>query len=51
LSDDAVTASLQSEGIAIQRRTVAKYREALGIAGSAQRRRDQKLKATLALRG
>ncbi|WP_336760322.1 RNA polymerase factor sigma-54 [Asaia sp. VD9] len=51
LSDDAVTASLQSEGIAIQRRTVAKYREALGIAGSAQRRRDQKLKATLTLRG
>ncbi|GBQ92795.1 RNA polymerase factor sigma-54 [Asaia krungthepensis] len=51
LSDDAVTATLQADGIAIQRRTVAKYREALGIAGSAQRRRDYRMKATLAARG
>ncbi|NVN04207.1 RNA polymerase factor sigma-54 [Asaia spathodeae] len=48
LSDDAITQKLQEAGLAIQRRTVAKYREALGIAGSAQRRRDQKLKAHLA---
>ncbi|WP_438382760.1 RNA polymerase factor sigma-54 [Asaia sp. BMEF1] len=48
LSDDAVTQRLQEAGLGIQRRTVAKYREALGIAGSAQRRRDHKLKAHLA---
>lgn len=48
LSDDAVTQRLQEVGLSIQRRTVAKYREALGIAGSAQRRRDRKLKAHLA---
>ena len=42
LSDDAVAALLQKEGIDIARRTVAKYREALRIPGSAQRRRDKK---------
>jgi len=39
LSDDALTAALQREGVAIMRRTVAKYREGMGIANSAQRRR------------
>ncbi|GEL01452.1 RNA polymerase sigma-54 factor 1 [Swaminathania salitolerans] len=42
LSDEDVTRTLQASGIAIQRRTVAKYREALGIPGSARRRRDRK---------
>jgi RNA polymerase sigma-54 factor len=41
LSDDAVAAALQKEGIDIARRTVAKYREALRIPGSAQRRREK----------
>lgn len=41
LSDDAVAALLQKEGIDIARRTVAKYREALRIPGSTQRRRDK----------
>ncbi|HUW80535.1 MAG TPA: RNA polymerase factor sigma-54 [Acidocella sp.] len=41
LSDDAVAAILQKEGIDIARRTVAKYREALRIPGSAQRKREK----------
>jgi RNA polymerase sigma-54 factor len=41
LSDDAVASLLQKEGIDIARRTVAKYREALRIPGSAQRRREK----------
>ncbi len=41
LSDDAVASLLQKEGIDIARRTVAKYREALRIPGSAQRKRDK----------
>lgn len=41
LSDDAIAALLQSEGIDIARRTVAKYREALRIPGSAQRKREK----------
>jgi len=48
LSDDALTRALQDEGHVIQRRTVAKYREALGIASSAQRRREFRLRAHLA---
>ncbi|MBS1102598.1 RNA polymerase factor sigma-54 [Gluconobacter sp. Dm-62] len=39
LSDDALTTLLQQEGFSIQRRTVAKYREGLGIAKSSQRKR------------
>lgn len=39
LSDDAIVARLEGDGIAIARRTVAKYRNALGIASSAERRR------------
>ena len=41
LSDDAIAALLQKEGIDIARRTVAKYREALRIPGSAQRKREK----------
>ncbi len=39
LSDDQIVKHLSDDGIAIARRTVAKYREALGIASSMQRRR------------
>jgi RNA polymerase sigma-54 factor len=41
LSDDAVARILKKEGIDIARRTVAKYREALRIPGSAQRKREK----------
>ncbi len=40
LSDDAIVAALKREGIEIARRTVAKYRESLGILSSVQRRRE-----------
>ncbi len=43
LSDEALAKILQKEGIDIARRTVAKYREAMRIPGSAQRRRDKGL--------
>ncbi|HCS23642.1 MAG TPA: RNA polymerase sigma-54 factor, partial [Rhodospirillaceae bacterium] len=39
LSDDDLMASLKAEGIDIARRTVAKYREAMKIPSSVQRRR------------
>ncbi len=45
LSDDALAKLLQKEGIDIARRTVAKYREAMRIPGSAQRKRDKGLSA------
>ncbi|MEM7567216.1 MAG: RNA polymerase sigma-54 factor, partial [Pseudomonadota bacterium] len=45
LSDDALTQRLQAEGTEIARRTVAKYREALGVASSSRRRRAAKLGA------
>jgi RNA polymerase sigma-54 factor len=41
LSDDAVVAALRDEGVDIARRTVAKYREALRIPNSVQRRREK----------
>ncbi|MGQ0484279.1 MAG: RNA polymerase factor sigma-54 [Hyphomicrobiales bacterium] len=40
LSDDAIVAMLQQAGVDIARRTVAKYRESLGISSSIQRRRE-----------
>ncbi len=43
LSDDALVTKLKAEGIDIARRTIAKYREALGIPSSVQRRREKKL--------
>ena len=42
LSDDTIVAVLQREGIDIARRTVAKYREALRIPSSVQRRREKR---------
>lgn len=42
LSDDALVEVLQKEGIDIARRTVAKYREGMGIGSSVQRRRQKK---------
>jgi len=41
LSDDKIVDILRREGIDIARRTVAKYREAMGIASSVQRRREK----------
>ncbi|WP_061935296.1 RNA polymerase factor sigma-54 [Aureimonas sp. AU22] len=42
LSDDDIAARLQGDGVELARRTVAKYREALGIPSSVQRRREFK---------
>ena len=44
LSDDDIVAALRGEGVDIARRTVAKYRESLGILSSVQRRREARLK-------
>ena len=41
LSDDKIVDILKVEGIAVARRTVAKYRDSLGIASSVQRRREK----------
>ncbi len=43
LSDQALVESLAARGVLLARRTVAKYREQLGIPGSAQRRRMQRM--------
>ncbi|CAA7612601.1 RNA polymerase factor sigma-54 [Magnetospirillum sp. SS-4] len=43
LSDDQIVVALKADGIDIARRTVAKYREAMGIASSVQRRREKAL--------
>jgi len=43
LSDDQLVERLKGEGIDIARRTIAKYREAMRIPSSVQRRRDKKL--------
>ncbi|RPF71223.1 RNA polymerase factor sigma-54 [Aurantiacibacter spongiae] len=45
LSDDALVDLLKAEGFDLARRTVAKYREAIGIGSSVQRRRAKKLAA------
>lgn len=45
LSDDAIVAILRREGVDIARRTVAKYREALRIPNSVQRRREKAVPA------
>jgi len=45
LSDDALVAALRQEGVDIARRTVAKYREALRIPNSVQRRREKAVPA------
>jgi RNA polymerase sigma-54 factor len=43
LSDDQIVAALKADGIDIARRTVAKYREAMNIGSSVQRRREKSL--------
>ncbi|MCQ4158867.1 RNA polymerase sigma-54 factor [Roseomonas sp. GC11] len=45
LSDDAIVAALRREGVDIARRTVAKYREALRIPSSVQRKREKAVPA------
>ena len=44
LSDDTLVDLLKAEGFDLARRTVAKYREAMGIGSSVQRRRAKKLR-------
>jgi RNA polymerase sigma-54 factor len=44
LSDDVIVALLKEAGIEIARRTVAKYREGMGIPSSVQRRREKLLR-------
>ncbi|MBT8427629.1 MAG: RNA polymerase factor sigma-54, partial [Erythrobacter sp.] len=44
LSDQKLADILNEEGLDLARRTVAKYREAIGIGSSAQRRREKKLR-------
>jgi RNA polymerase sigma-54 factor len=45
LSDEAIVARLRAEGVDIARRTVAKYREALRIPSSVQRKREKAVPA------
>jgi len=45
LSDDAIVAILRKEGVDIARRTVAKYRDALRIPSSVQRKREKAVPA------
>jgi RNA polymerase sigma-54 factor len=45
LSDDAIVDILKKGGVDIARRTVAKYREAMNIPSSVQRRREKKVMA------
>ncbi len=47
LSDDQLVDRLRGEGVDIARRTVAKYREAMRIPSSVQRRRDKRLEERL----
>jgi RNA polymerase sigma-54 factor len=45
LSDDTIVEKLRDAGIDIARRTVAKYREAMRIPSSVQRRREKQVAA------
>ncbi len=45
LSDDAIVTALRKEGVDIARRTVAKYRDALRIPSSVQRKREKSASA------
>jgi RNA polymerase sigma-54 factor len=47
LSDDAIVDLLKTDGIDIARRTVAKYREAMAIPSSVQRRREKRALANV----
>jgi RNA polymerase sigma-54 factor len=48
LSDDQLVEMLQAKGFDIARRTVAKYREAIGIGSSVQRRRQKAISGRVA---
>ena len=48
LSDDTLVDMLNEKGFDIARRTVAKYREAMGIGSSVQRRRQRAIEARAA---
>jgi RNA polymerase sigma-54 factor len=48
LSDDTLVDMLKAEGFELARRTVAKYREAIGLGSSVQRRRQKALEARAA---
>lgn len=48
LSDDAIVLKLKANGIDIARRTVAKYRDAMHIPSSVQRRREKRASLTTA---
>ena len=48
LSDDTLVEMLNEKGFDIARRTVAKYREAMGIGSSVQRRRQKAIEAQAA---
>ena len=43
LSDDKIVEKLKTDGVDIARRTVAKYREAMRIPSSVQRRREKRM--------
>jgi hypothetical protein len=43
LSDDTIVDMLRKNGVEIARRTVAKYRDAMNIPSSVQRRREKRL--------
>ena len=47
LSDDALVDLLRDKGFDLARRTVAKYREAIGLGSSVQRRRRRALAAAM----
>jgi len=49
LSDDRIVELLRGEGIDIARRTVAKYREAMRIPSSVQRRREKSIQMPMAV--
>ncbi|GHD64018.1 RNA polymerase sigma-54 factor [Thalassobaculum fulvum] len=51
LSDDRIVELLRADGVDIARRTVAKYREALRIPSSVQRRREKAMLVALPARG
>ncbi len=43
MTDDALVHALKEQGIDVARRTIAKYREAMGIPSSAQRKREKNI--------
>jgi RNA polymerase sigma-54 factor len=49
LSDDKIVERLKQDGVDIARRTVAKYREALRIPSSVQRRRQKRIASAATL--